>query len=371
MRITSVQALRNAAPSRWTIAFEPRPSPAPAWARALATAIAVAAALVLGGLFFAAAGHSPLHLYGSMARGIVGDFYAFSETIVKAIPLALAGLGVAVAFRIGFWNIGAEGQLYAGAIAATAIPLFFPSLSSFVMLTMMMFVAALAGGALAVLAALPRLYRNVNEIITSLMLNYVVILFADYLIYGPWKDPQSFNFPLTPLYPRAAHLPTFFGTRMHAGILLVLIAAAALDLLMRRSRWGFELRLLGDSPSAARFVGLSPVRHILVAMIVSGGLAGLAGMTEVAGILHRLQRELSPGYGYSAIIVAWLARLHPWGVVPMSVFLGAVFVGGYSLQAAGLASASVFMLQGGMLFVVLIADVLLEHRLILRRTGRS
>jgi len=332
---------------------------------------AVGIALLFGGVFFTLAGLSPLQLYGTMARGILGDVYALSETAVKAIPLALAALGVAVAFRIGFWNIGAEGQLYAGAIGATAIPLFFPALPSLVMLPMMMLASALAGGALAVLAALPRIYRNVNEIITSLMLNYVVILFSDYLIYGPWKDPQSYNFPLTPLYPKAAHLPTFFGTRMHLGAVAALVAAAVLSLLINRSRWGFEVRLLGDSPNAARFAGLNPVRHILVAMLVSGGLAGLAGMTEVSGILHRLQRELSPGYGYAAIIVAWLARLHPWGVLAMAIFLGAVFVGGYSLQTAGLASASVFMLQGGMLFLVLIADVFLERRLVVRRREGS
>jgi simple sugar transport system permease protein len=305
-----------------------------------------------------------------MGRGIFGDTYALSETVVKAIPLALTGLGVALAFQIGFWNIGAEGQLYAGAIAATAVPLFFPALPRPVMLPLMALAAGLGGGILALLVVLPKVFRNVNEIITSLMLNYVAILLADYLIYGPWKDPKSFNFPLTPLYPPAAQLPTFFGTRVHLGALFVLVAALIMGFVMHRTRWGFELRLLGDSVSAARFAGVNINRYIIVAMLLSGSLAGLAGMTEVSGILHRLQRELSPGYGYSAIIVAWLARLNPWGVVAMAMFLGALFVGGYSLQTAGLSASSVFMLQGGMLFLVLIADVMLEYRFVYRTEER-
>ncbi len=353
------------------VTLQARARPLPAYARPLTTAVSVLVALCLGAGFFALSGHDPLRLYAIMARGMFGDAYALSETVVKAIPLALTGLGVAVAFKIGLWNIGAEGQLYMGAVAATAVPLFFPTLPVLVMMPAMIGAAMLAGGVWALLVALPKAYRNVNEIITSLMLNYVAILLAEYLIYGPWKDPAGFNFPLTPMYPKAAQLPLLFGTRVHLGFLLAILAAAVLAVVLTRSRWGFEVRLIGDSLNTARFAGVNISWHLLIAMLVSGGLAGLAGMAEVSGILHRLQRELSPGYGYSAIIVAWLARLNPWGVLVMAVFLGAVFVGGYSLQTAGLSSSSVFMLQGGMLFLVLVADVLLEYRLVFHRSEAS
>jgi general nucleoside transport system permease protein len=354
----------------WPFRLEPRSAPAPASLRLLATAGAIVVALGLGGLFFAASGHDPVRLYMLMARGAFGDAYGVSEVFVKAIPLALAGLGVAVAFRAGLWNIGAEGQIYFGAIGATAVVLVLPHLPTPLMLPLMVMAGALTGGLWALLVAIPRVYRNVSEIITSLMFNYVAILFSDYLIYGPWKDPKAFGFPLTPLFPKAAQLPSYFGTRVHFGLVMALVAAALLHLLLRRTPWGFELRVLGDSTGAARYLGLNIGRHILLAMFLSGALAGLAGMTEVSGILHRLQRDISPGYGYAAIIVAWLGRLSPWGVLVTALLLGALFVGGYSLQAAGLAASSVFMLQGGMLFAVLVAEVLLEYRVV-RRAGRA
>ena len=337
----------------------------------LVPALSVVLALGFGAAFLLATGHDPVKVYAAMWKGAFGSKYGFSETVVKAIPLMLSGLGVSIAFRMLLWNIGAEGQLYLGAFAASWVALSFPDAPASVLLPAMVLAGFLAGALWALLPALPRAFLGVNEVITTLMLNYVGILWVDYLVYGPWKDPKGFNFPLSRPFSPSAVLPTIGGTRVHLGLVFALVAAAGLHIVLRRLKWGYEIRVIGESPTAARYAGMNIARNILLVMFLSGGLAGLAGMAEVSGITQRLQHGISPGYGYTAIIVAWLAKLNPWAVVAVSFLFGGLLVGGYSIQSAGLPAATVSMLQGAILFFVLGGEILTRYRVVFGRGHHS
>jgi simple sugar transport system permease protein len=339
--------------------------------RIVSPALAVLTALVFGALFLKLSGFDPLAVYGGMWRGAFGDAYGLSETLVKAIPIALCALGITVAFRMNLWNIGAEGQLYAGAMAATGVALSFPETPAPLLLTAMAAAGMAAGALWALLSAVPRAWVGANEILTTLMLNYVAVFLAEYLIHGPWKDPASFNFPLSPAFSETARLPAFGDTRVHAGLLFALAAAAALTAALRKTKWGYELRLVGANPAVATYAGIGIGRHILVAMAVGGAMAGLAGMTEVSAITGRLQYGLSPGYGYSAIIVAWLAKLSPAGILVMSFLFGGLLVGGYAVQFIGVPAAAVNMLQGAMLFFWLAAEFFGQYRVAIRGRMRE
>jgi simple sugar transport system permease protein len=334
-------------------------------ATVLVSVLSFVLALFFGGIILFLAGESPLQIYGSMFAGAFGDWNGVAETLVKTTPLLLAGLGVAVAFRMQLWNIGAEGQLYWGAIFATGVALFLiPGAPSWVMVPVMVVAGLLGGGMWGLIPGALRAWFGASEIITSLMLNYVAILFSEYLVHGPWRDPQSFGFPGTPSLPAAAWLPNWGTTRVHLGLLFGLIAALVLWVMLRRTRWGYEIGVMGENPRAAHYAGMPTKRTILLVMALSGALAGLAGMSEVAGIGHQLQRNLSPGYGYAAIIVAWLARLHPFGAVLVAFLLAALTVGGERIQMSlGLPAAIAPMLQGTILFFLLGGDILTRFRI--------
>jgi simple sugar transport system permease protein len=348
---------------RWRVERVPTASRA---VTAFITILSFLLALLFGAIVLALAGENPIAVYSAMASGALGDENGIAETLVKTTPLLLAGLGVAVAFRMQLWNIGAEGQLYLGAIFSTGLALFLiPGAPGWVMVPAMI-VAGLLGGALwGLIPGILRAQFGASEIITSLMLNYVAILFSEYLVHGPWKDPQAFGFPGTPALPDAAWLPNWGSTRVHLGLLFGLAAAVALWFMLRQTRWGYEITVMGENPRAALYAGLPLKRSIILVMALSGALAGLAGMSEVAGIGHQLQRNLSPGYGYAAIIVAWLARLHPFGAVLVAFLLAALTVGGDQIQMSlGLPAAIAPMLQGTILFFLLGGDVLTRYRLV-------
>ena len=327
--------------------------------------LSILLALIFAGLVLLVAGENPLTIYRAMLRGALGDRHGVAETLVKTIPLLLTGLGVAIAFRMQLWNIGAEGQLYLGAIAATGTALYLlPDAPAVVLIPTMALAGLIGGAAWGLVPGALRAYLGANEIITSLMLNYVAILFSEYLVHGPWRNPVGFGFPGTAQFPDAAWLPRWGTTRVHLGLIFGLIAAALLWVVLRRTRWGYEIGVMGENPRAARYAGMPTRRTILTVMALSGALAGLAGMSEVAGIGHQLQRNLSPGYGYTAIIVAWLGRLHPLGIVLVAFLLAAVLVGGDQLQATtGLPAAIAPMLQGTILFFLLGGEVLMHYRL--------
>ena len=332
----------------------------------LVPVVSIVLALFTGALFFWFSGKDPAVIYRSMFYGAFGSVYGLSETVVKAIPLSLCGLGVAMAFRMQLWNIGGEGQFYMGAMAATWVALFHPGLPPWIMMPSMFLAGFAAGGLWGLLPAVLRAYQGVNETITTLMLNYIAIFWVDYLVHGPWRDPAGFNFPLTAQFVPSAILPSLGTTRIHAGLIFALVAAIVIFLIMRGTRWGFEIKVSGESQSAARYAGISLEKNILLVMLASGGLCGLAGMAEVSGIAGRLQEGLSPGYGYAAIIVAWLSRLNPFALLATSFLFGGLQVGGFNVQASGVPATTVSMLQGLLLFFVLGGELFYRYRLVWR-----
>ena len=219
--------------------------------------VSVLLALLVGAVFLVMHGNNPIEVYTMLISSAFTTSYGLTESIVKAIPLMLAGLGVSLAFRMQLWNIGAEGQLYMGAVAATWVALTFPQLPSVIMIPFMLLMGFFAGAIWGLLPAIPRAYLKVNETITTLLLNYVAILWADYLVYGPWKDPEGFNFPLTPQFVTAAILPSLGQSRIHLGILFAIIAAVILYILIGHTKWGYEVRVIGESPAAARYAGMN------------------------------------------------------------------------------------------------------------------
>ena len=377
-------------------------------------ALSLMIALILGMIPMLVQGINPLTGYRDMILLAFGSPYGISETIMKAIPLMLAGLGVALAFRMLVWNIGAEGQLYMGAFASCLVAYTWPDLPAWILLPAMI-VAGFVGGALW--GAIPgtlKAFLGVNEIITSLMLNYIAIQWVSYLVIGPWQDPTSLGFPRTtrlsegatlPVITGAWYLPTvvalvvvgavlshwivrradhtgervklaagfvllttlslggiYFldGRRVHLGFVLGLAAAAVLSVLLSRTRWGYEVRVIGENARAAQHAGMSLKRNIVLVMMISGGMAGLAGMSEIAGNLHLIKRMFSPGYGYTAIIVAWLAKLNPWGVILVSLLLGGLYRGSDAIPGAPKALG--MMLQAVIFFVLIGGEVLVRYR---------
>jgi len=313
--------------------------------------------------------------FGTLEQWQEGQFYSVTETLVKAIPLTLTGLSVAIAFRMLFWNIGAEGQLVLGGVAAAGVALWFPSLfpilpqSPWVYLPLMIVASTLAGAAWGLVPALLKSYLKVNEIITTLMLNYIAILWYQHLFNVIWKDPEGYGFPGSAKIAEFAQLPRFSG-RLHWGLVIAIAAAVLLWIVLDRMRLGYEIRLIGENATAARYAGVSLGRNIVVVMLLSGGLAGIAGMVEVAGISHRLQQGLNIGYGFTGIIVAWLARLNPWGVMLVATMLAALLVGGDQIQITmGMPASVALVLQGVILFCVLGGEMFTRYRLrLVRRT---
>lgn len=319
--------------------------------------------LFLGALLLWASRVNPFETYVAMASGAFGA-QNFTETLVKAIPLMLTGLAISIAFRMRFWNIGAEGQLVLGGVATAWVAIFWsPFLPAGLLLPVALVVGMAAGALWAGIPAVLKAYIKVDETLTTLMLNYVAILFSQYLYYGPWRDPEGYGFPGTAPFSQAAWLPRFAG-RAHAGLFFALILAVVLWFVFKRTRWGFELRIIGENQTAARYLGINIARNIVLALLLSGALSGLAGACEVTGLSRRLQQGLSLGYGYTAIIVAWMAQLNPISVLFVALLMAALLVGGDQVQMMmGLPSAVGLVLQGMILFPMLAGSLFTEYRL--------
>lgn len=337
----------------------------------LVPAVSILLALIAGAVIILFAGSNPFTVYRAMFQGAFGSTYNVSETLVKTIPLLLTGLGVGVAFRMQLWNIGAEGQFYLGAIFATWMALYgLPGAGPWVLVPAMVVFGMIGGALWALVPGVLRAWLGVNEIITTLMLNYVAIGISEWLVHGAWKDPLGFGFPGTKEFPPAAWLPVWGTTRVHLGLVFGVVAAVVLFIILQRTRWGYEIGVAGESERVARYAGMATARNIVLVLMLSGALAGLAGMSEVAGIGHKLQRDLSPGYGYTAIIVAWLGRLNPFGIALVAFLLAGLLVGGDQIQISlGLPAAIAPMLQGLILFFLLGGELLIRYRLVRRRAA--
>lgn len=333
--------------------------------------LTVVPVFLVGAALFALLGTDPLKAYTVMIAGAFGSWFNFSEVLVKAIPLMLTGLAVSVAARMLLWNIGAEGQLVFGGIFSAGVALFWLDHLPPVLVIPTLVAAGFAGGALwALIPAILKARWNVNEIITTLMFNYVAIIIMEHLYFGPWRDPMGRGFPGTAMFGQAAWLPRFFQTRIHLGLFVALAAAVLLYAALEYTPWGYQVRVIGLSDRAARYAGFNFSRQQIIVMLISGGLAGLAGMGEVCGIHLRLQQGLAVGYGYDGIIIAFLARLNPGAVPIAAVLLAGLIVGGSQLQSATHLPASISMvLEGTLLLAILGASFFNRYRI--RITGNT
>jgi len=339
----------------------------PRWLEFLTPVLSLLLALVVIAVLFRALGVDPIVAYQRIFRGAFGSLYGLSETTVKAIPLMLVGLGLTIAFRAQVYNIGAEGQLLVGATCATGLALACPDLPAWALLPGMFLIGFLGGALWALVPALLKARFRVDEVLSSLMMVYIASELVNYLVYGPWKGASERGFPYTDKFSPSAQLPRLFRTRIHYPTLVLAVVLAVLAyLLIHRTKWGFEIRVTGENPEAARYAGMNYLKTVLLVMLLSGGLAGLAGVGEVAGIHHRLRypQGISPGYGFTAIIVAWLARLNPLAVIVTAFLFGGLLVGGDAIQVAlGLPVATIYIFNGMILLFVLGGDLFTRYQI--------
>ena len=332
----------------------------PAWRPpgALAEPLRFVGGLLLAGLVFAVVlalfGKDPVRAYAEIFRGALGDSYGWTEVLVKMIPFILTALAAAVPARVGLVNVGAEGQLYFGALMSTWIALNFGYLSPFAVVPLMLVFGFLGGAVWAGVVGLLRARAGLNETIASLLFNYIAILVVEYVVHGPWRDPSPNNWPYTAEFAPAARLPILFGSRVHFGLLFAVVALAAVYWLFSRTRWGFEMRVVGGNADAARRTGLPVGAYVVVAMAIAGGLAGVAGMAEASAIQGRLRGGISNGYGYVGFLASWLANASPLRIVVTTALLAVISVGGDVIQIAiNLPSSAINILLGLTLLGVL------------------
>ncbi len=361
----------------FTLQVEPRLKETSRWLPILTSLVAVALALIFGGILVAIVGGDPIATYAHIANVAFGSLGGITDTLTKATPLILVGLACSLAFRMKLWNIGAEGQFYIGAWAASAvvlIPLLPATASPFLFIPAMMIAGMLGGAAWGFVPGFLKARFNVNEVITTLMMNYIAVAWNNFFIFAVWSEG---GFQMSPVFPRAAWLPRlsdlaaqikdFRGLTLHGGFIIAVIAAVVVWFILSRSKWGYEIRLIGDNPKAAEYAGIPIKRNIILVMMASGALAGLAGMSEISGVVHRLQGAISPGYGFTGIIIAWLAKLNPFAVIIVSVFFGALILAGREIQPSGIPK----MMQGIILVCLIASDFFVRYRVRFARSARS
>jgi ABC-type uncharacterized transport system permease subunit len=333
----------------------------------LTVVFSLVAGLGVVSLIFLLSGVNPLYAIFKIFSGSFGSFYGIKETITKAIPLMLIGGGLAVAFRAKFWNIGAESQLLMGAIFGTWVGLNWGSHLPYFLIIPLMFIAGFVGGGLwGAIPAILKIRFAINEVISTLMMNYICAEFLTFLIVGPWKGKTKFGFPYTDDLPDSAILGLLPGSRIHyATLILAMVSLVLLGMFIYRTRFGYEVRVVGENPDAAKYAGINFFKTTLMIMVISGGVAGLAGVGEVAGLHHHLSypASISSGYGFTAIIVAWLAKLNPYYVVLSSLFFAGIMVGGDAIQISlRLPAATVEVFNGTLLIFLVMGDYFLKNK---------
>lgn len=338
---------------------------------ALSPFIALALTLVAGAIMFSLLGKNPVEALYYYFVDPLREVWSLHELAVKAAPLILIAVGLSICYLSNNWNIGAEGQFIIGAITGSILPVMFPEFQSWIVLPLMLLMGILGGAAYAAIPAFLKVRFNTNEILTSLMLVYVAQLFLDWMVRGPWRNPEGLNFPETRNFNPSAVLPEIWSAsgRAHWGFVFAIVAAVALWFVLTRTLRGFEIMVLGQSPRAGRFAGFSSSRMVFFAFLLSGGLAGLAGISEVAGAIGQLRPTISPGYGFAAIIVAFLGRLNPLGIIAAGLVLALSYLGGEAAQISiGVSDKVVRAFQGILLFFVLACDTLILYRVRFVRT---
>lgn len=330
--------------------------------RVLITLGAVISALLVTGIFILVMGHNPINVYGSMIEGSIGSRYRFQETVIKAVPLLITATGIAVAFKMKFWNIGAEGQILMGACGATFAALYFKELPSFILLPTMMLLGAICGGIWALIPALLKAKWGTNETIVTLMMNYIALKWIIFLQYGPWKDPNSLGFPKIANFTDNAILPKVFG--VHMGWVIAIILVVVIYYFISHTKTGYEIQVMGESEQTARYAGMNIKKIIIVAMLISGGICGLTGMIQASAVNNTLTMELTAGVGYTAIIIAWLSNLKtPWMVVVSFLFALLTQGASYIQTVYQIPQSAASIIQGLLLFFVLGSQFFIQYDL--------
>ena len=362
----------------YRLKIEKRTDDYPGWLPAATSLGSVVVAFLISGVILKFIGGDPGQVLAYFFKATFGSWAVFSDTMVKATPLIMVGLACAVAFKMKLSNIGAEGQFYIGAFASSLVVLIpmvdLETTPKFVIIALMIVMGMIGGAIWGFIPGYLKAKYKVNEIITTLMLNYVALYWNNFWIFDKWSDA---GFQMTPQFDKVAWLPrlsdlakeykAFSGITLHLGVVFGLVAAVVIWWILERSHWGYQIKLIGDNPKAARYAGLNITRNLVLVMMLSGALAGLAGMSEISGVVHRLQEKISPGYGFTGIIVAWLAKLNPFAVIIVSILFGALIIAGRQIQPAGLA----YLLQGIILFMVISSDVLLRYKIRLVRNEQE
>jgi simple sugar transport system permease protein len=326
-------------------------------------------AMVFCGLFILGHGQNPIQVYLKMFKSAFGSQSGFIRSIVTSIPLMFCSLGVAVAFRMGINNIGAEGQYSMGAFAATGVALYCKFIPQSLTIPAMFLAAFVCGALWGLIAIIPNALWKVNDTISTLMMNYVALLFIDYLCYGPWID-RDINLPVSNTIPEYARLTKYFGTNLNASLIIAIVIAILIYLFFKYTVSGYQIKVISQNPYAAKYAGISVVSKILIVMLVSGGIAGLAGFAQVSGQVYKLQSGIANNAGFTGIVIAYLSKFNPFVILIVSVFFGGLTIGGYAIQVMGVPSQIVTMLQGAILLFVLGGEILTKYKFTVIRSSK-
>jgi simple sugar transport system permease protein len=331
---------------------------------------AIILALAIMSFFFIFLGHNPLEVYQTIITGSLGTYNRFVKTIELVIPLSLSALGIMIAFKMKFWNIGAEGQIVVGAIAATFVALNFSELNSVLLLSMMFIASALAGGIYAFIPAIFKVKFKTNETLFTLMLNYIALRYVTYLQYGPWKDPAARGFPKIANFAQNARLPRVF--QINAGWIILIVFVALIYVLMNKSKLGYEIAVIGESQKTAKYAGMNVAKVIVMALFISGALSGIVGMIQVAGVNYTLSDQVSGGMGFTAIIIAWLSQIKVL-LIPVVGFFFAMLVQGATFirTAFQIPQSIVDILQAIILFFALGSEFFINYKLHFERKAKG
>lgn len=331
---------------------------------------AVLLALLCSSLFILIMGHNPAKVYLSMLSGAFGSKYRIIETMKVAIPIIIASIGIMVAFKMKFWNIGGEGQILMGACAATYFALYFNHLPKPLLLLIMLIAGVVGGGLWALIPGLLKIKYDTNETIITLMLNYIAIKWITYLQYGPWKDPNAQGFPKIANFEPNAILPKLFG--LHIGWIIAIIVVIVIAVMMKYSKWGYNISVIGESIDTARYSGIKINKVILTSVFISGGICGIVGFIQASAVDQTLTAHLSAGYGFTAIITTWLSALVPAVIIPVSVLFAALVKGGSFIQTAfQIPNSASDILQSMILFFVIGSEFFVKYALVFKKGGQN
>lgn len=317
--------------------------------------------LVAISIFLLVQSFNPLEVFGGILKGSFGSMYRVKSTIIKAIPLAITAVGISIAFKMKYWNIGAEGQIFFGAFGAALVAYKLPDMASLPLLLLMFFSAVLMGGLYALVSGILKVYFNSNETIITLMLNYIALKFITYLQFGPWKDKKAMGFPKMPNFTENAILPKFGG--IHIGLVIALAIVIAAYIFMKHSKTGYEIAVLGESENTAKYAGIKINKTTLLAVFLSGALCGITGFIQTSAVSQTLSIEVTGGVGYTAIIIAWLSNLSSPIIAVVSILFAALLEGSSFVQTAfGIPNAVASILQSFILFFVLGSELFIKYK---------